>query len=87
MDILCIALFFSHKYLDPAPIAKSLLAAGEILPLQAVGSNQIFYYARCITPKRVTNLRNSSTRHCNCGQHISFRRNAAAMANHWQHCV
>ena len=49
--------------------------------------NQIFYYTRCFTPKRVTSWRGPYPRHCTDGQHSSFRRNAVAVASRWQHCV
>ena len=41
--------------------------------------NQIFYYTRCITPKRVTSLRDVSPR-CNVRQHSSFGRSVSAVA-------
>ena len=50
-------------------------------------SNQIFHYTRCNTSKRVTSFRGPSPRHCACGQHCFFRRNVAAIASCWQHCV
>ena len=49
-------------------------------------SNQIFYYARCITPKRVTTWRSPTPRHCIYGKHSLFR-NVATVASRWQHCV
>ena len=41
----------------------------------------------CTTPKCVTTLRYPSPRHCAYRQHSSFRRNVAAVASRWQHCV
>ena len=48
--------------------------------------NQIFHYTCCITPNRVTSLRGPSPRHCDCGQHSSFR-NIAAAASRRQQCI
>ena len=42
--------------------------------------NQIFYYIRCITPKRVTSLRGPSPRHA-AQQHSSIQKNIAAVAS------
>ena len=50
-------------------------------------SNEIFHYARCIMPKRVTNIRGPSPRHWACGQHSSFQRSVAAVVSRWQYCV
>ena len=49
-------------------------------------SNQIFHYTRCITPKRVTTFR-AHPRIIAPGQHNFIRRNIAAVASRWQHCV
>ena len=43
-------------------------------------------YTRCNTPKRVTSLRGPSPRHCARATSF-FRRNVAAVASRWQHCV
>ena len=46
-----------------------------------------FIYTRCNTPKRVTSLRAHLRVSIAPGQHSSFRRNVAAVASRWQHCV
>ena len=51
-----------------------------------IKSNQVFYYTRCITPKRVTSLRGPFPRHCARATQL-LRRNVAAVASYWQHCV
>ena len=43
----------------------STCAVGISANFQYFKSNQIFHYTRCITPKRVTSLRDPSPRHCN----------------------
>ena len=45
-------------------------------------ADQIFHYTRCITPKRVSSLRDLSPRHC-AQQNSSFRRNVASVASRW----
>ena len=52
-----------------------------------IKSIKSFLSTCCITPKRVTSWRGPSLPHCTCEQLGFFRRNAAAVASRWQHCV
>ena len=54
--------------------------------LEKIKESQL-HYTCCITPKRVTSLRGSSTRYCACKKHSSFGKNVAATASRWQHCI
>ena len=45
------------------------------------------HHTRCITPKRVTSLREPISRVIAPGQRSFFPRNVAAVASHWQHCI
>ena len=54
-------------------------------------SSQIFHYARCITlrksGKSVYRVCGSHLHVIEPKQHSAFRRNVAAVASRWQHCV
>ena len=49
---------------------------------KAILSNQIFYYTRCTTPKRVTSLWGPSPSHC-ARDYSSFRRNIPAVMSRY----
>ena len=49
--------------------------------------NQIFYYTRCSTLKCVISLQGPPRRYCVRTTQLNFRKNVAAVASHWQHCV
>ena len=66
---------------------KSPNALFESTNLRSIKKIKIFPYTRCITPKHVTSWRGPSPCHCACWQLSSYRRNAAAVASRWQHCV
>ena len=66
-------------------IQRDAMIPGTVVRLVLL--NQIFRYTRRITPKSVTNWRGLSPRHCVSGQQSSFRKNLAAVASRWQHCV
>ena len=57
-----------------------------------MSSNQIFHYTGCITPKRVTSLRDPSPRHCARATQLLSKKcrnggNTACWQQHrWQHC-
>ena len=61
---------------------RKILLSTNVILYTYVKSN--IFCTRCITPKRVTSLR--GLRVLVPGQN-NFRKNVAAMASHWQHCV
>ena len=66
--------------------AQKLLKFQKSLHVSSSQYLKSFHDTRCTTPKRVTSFRSPSPRHC-ARQHSSFRRNVAAVASRWQHCI
>ena len=81
----CLSRFLDLKNVDVSHVLSCApLPTNHILKSNQI---QIFYYTRYVTPRLVTSLRGPSPRRCACGLRSFFRRNVAAVASHWQHCV